>query len=283
MIIWVFATIVILITLGLLYLFIPTIGITAVENYGPYVLGTQDAKIGSDTVKPFLEKVNSSFRVFYYVKSIPRTSTAYSYSEGVAPNFNSKTNSFDICTNTNGECIHQGFVPLLKFGNSIYIELLQAPDASRPGLPKTQLCIQTTQNTGSTNTVYLETFSLPPFPMQKWTMLSIVRRGNTFDIYYNNTLVASHRTTYSPYFVLTEATLSDGGIRGEAKYVKTTDKALLSQEINAEYAQLTDTRGEPISPMFGPLNISLCPSGECFRGPQIRPANPLVDWQTNYM
>jgi hypothetical protein len=284
MIIWILAGVILLITLGILVFFVPTLGIKEEQNYGPWTLGTSDAKLDSTIVTSFLGNLNSTLRVFYYIKSIPRTSTNFSYGQDVAPNFNSKTNTFDVCVNTNGDCIHQGFIPLLKLGDSLTIEMLQAPDASRPGLPKTQLCIQTTRNTGSSNTTYLETFALPPFPIQKWVMLTLVRRGNSFDVYYNDTLVASHRTLYAPNLISTAGTFADGSVRGQAKYLMAKNASQSASDVNSEYLRLANSKGEPYEPMFPALNLPMfCPSGDCFQGPQVRPANPLVDWRTNYM
>jgi hypothetical protein len=84
----------------------------------------------------------------------------------VAPNLNPITNNYDICDNTNNQCVHKGFTKLLTFGSVFSIELLQAPDASRPNLPKTQVCIQTVKNTSTGNTNYIETFPIQPFPIQ---------------------------------------------------------------------------------------------------------------------
>jgi hypothetical protein len=284
MIIWILAGVILLITLSLLVFFVPTLGIKEEQTYGPWTLGTKDATLDSTVVTTFLGNLNSTLRVFYYIKSIPRTSTSFSYAQDVAPNFNSKTNTFDVCVNTNGACVHQGFIPLLKLGDSLMIEMLQAPDASRPGLPKTQLCIQTTRNTGASNTTYLETFALPPFPIQKWIMLSLVRRGNSFDVYYNDTLVASHRTLYAPNLLSTSGSFADGSVRGQTKYLMAKNTSQSASDVNSDYMRLANPKGEPYEPMFPALNLPMfCPSGDCFQGPQVRPANPLVDWRTNYM
>jgi hypothetical protein len=283
MIVWILAAIIVLITISVLVFFVPTLGIKEEQTYGPWTLGTADAKVDSNIITTFLGNLNSTFRVFYYVQSIPRTSTSFSYAENVPPNFNSKTNTFDVCVNTNGDCKHQGFIPLLKFGDSLMIEMLQAPDASRPGLPKTQLCIQTIRNTGTTNTTYLETFSLPPFPLQKWVMVTLVRRGNSFDVYYNGTLVATHRTLYVPNLISTAGTFADTSVRGQTKYLMAKNEAQSASDVSSDYLRLANTNGEPYEPMFPSLNLSFCPSGNCFQGPQVRPANPLVDWRTNYM
>lgn len=284
MIVWILAAVIALITLGVLVFFVPTLGIKEEQTYGPWTLGTADAKLESNIVTTFLGNLNSTLRVFYYVQSIPRTNTTFSYAQDMPPNFNSKTNTFDVCVNSNGDCVHQGFIPLLKLGDSLMIEMLQAPDASRPGLPKTQLCIQTTRNTGTTNTTYLETFSLPPFPLQKWVMLTLVRRGNSFDVYYNDTLVATHRTLYAPNLIATAGTFADESVRGQTKYLMAKNEPQSASDVSSDYLRLANPKGEPYEPMFPALNLPMfCPSGDCFRGPQVRPANPLVDWRTNYM
>lgn len=172
---------------------------------------------------------------------------------------------------------------MLKFDSSFFIELLQAPDASRPNLPKTQVCIQTTKNTTTGNTVYLETFPIPPLPLQKWVMITISREGHRFDIYYNDQLQASIKTTNVPYLTATNATLANRNIRGVAKYPKAEASFSTPQDVSADFSSLTDTRGEPLDSLLPVSLPSLCPSGDCFSGPKVKPANPLVDWKTDYM
>jgi hypothetical protein len=61
------------------------------------------------------------------------------------------------------------------------------------------------------------------------------------------------------------------------------NKTASQSDVNADYLKMADTRGEPFEKLFQEINIKLCPSGECFQGPQIRPANPLIQWSSDVM
>jgi hypothetical protein len=227
--------------------------------------------------------------MFYNIDSLPRTGSIEGCQE---PSINTN-NKFDcvkaefpICTlSASQTCQHTGFVKLFNlFSDSLYVELLQAPDAGRPGLPKTQLCIRTQDGT-TTPTYYIETFPLPPFPLQKWIMLTISRKGNSLKVYYNTAVVASVKTTKTISLNSAAATLSlgDPSIQGKAQYLWMPFGTKEITEITQYYNSLTDTNGAPIQTSIGyPTNFSLCPSGNCLNGPQVRPANPLVNWNFEY-
>lgn len=229
-------------------------------------------------VSNFLKNQSSSFRIFYYIQSLPRTASIYDTTTNTA-NFNPTTDSFDICDATTGTCTHPGFAKLLQFDRSLWIELLQAPDASRPGLPKTQLCIQTTNQTGNS---YIETFPLPPFPQQKWVMLTLSHEGSKYDVYYNGQLAASVKTTNVPKPTASNLALSDGTFTGRTSYLLSKTTAMTAAEVASDYASNTNTLGEPYDSLFPSLNLNLCPSGNCFSGPSVRPSNPLVVWKSDY-
>lgn len=288
MYVWLTLAVLVLITVSVLALVLPNLGVKTIDDMSEYNLEKGDAKTKAEQTDYFIKNQNALFRVFYKIDALPRTSVAYDTSVGTAAGLNPVTNNFDICTKTNANmCKHPGFVKLLNFQDSFYIELLQAPDASRPGLPKTQVCITTTaivknQQNNNEQVTYLETFPIPPFPIQKWVMLSVVRRGSDFDIYYNNKLVSSIKTTNVPNFTASAATFAESGVKGVAKYVHTINKASTPDEVASDYGRNTDTNGEPTPLFFANLNINLCPSGNCFTGPEIRPANPLVDWTSDY-
>jgi hypothetical protein len=285
MILWFIAAFVVLLTLGILYLGIPSLATKSEGNDGPWDLSKGPA-IPTENTDQFANSLNSSLRVFYYIDTLPRTNAALL--DGSTPSYNTQTNTFDICDKSTGNtCAHPGFVKLLNISDSFYIELLQAPDASRPGLPKTQFVIQTQsiQKVSNVNTLktYLETFTLPEFPIQKWVMLTVVRNGNRINIFYNNRLIFSKNTRYVPFILPGGGNFSVPQIRGTAKYLKTKDSITSQSEVNTDYSQIADTRGEPVEKLFEKMNITLCPSGTCFSGPQIRPANPLIEWSSDVM
>lgn len=289
MYVWITLALLVLVTVSVLALVLPNLGVTTIDDTSEWQLENGDAKTKKENQTDFfIKNQNATFRVFYKVESLPRTSIAYDTAVGTASGLNPVTNNFDICQKLDANsCKHPGFLKLLNFQDSFYIELLQAPDASRPGLPKTQVCITTTaiqknQQNQNQQVNYLETFPLPPLPLQKWVMVTIVRRGSDFDFYYNNTLVSSIKTTNVPYFTATSATFAEKGIKGIAKYVHTINKGSSAADVAADHARNADTNGEPTPLLFSNLTVDLCPSGNCFKGPEIRPANPLVDWTTDY-
>lgn len=288
MIIWFIAAFVLLLTFGILLLVLPgTMQPTTEESDGPWDLSTGPT---TPKVEDFAKKTNGTLRVFYYIDSLPRTNMNLLDGDGrTISNFNQQTNTFDICpiTTSIADCPHPGFIKLLNISDSLLIELLQAPDASRPGLPKTQLTVKTRKIIlagGAKQTQdYLETFSLPEFPMQKWVMLTVVRSGNRISIYYNDRMVFSKTTTNVPNIVDGTSYFSDSNVKGTAKYFMNTSQMITSEQVNADFNKMADTTGRPLDKLFQKLNISLCPSGECFRGPQIRPANPLIQWNSDVM
>jgi hypothetical protein len=133
------------------------------------------------------------------------------------------------------------------------------------------------------NVTYLETFALPEFPIQKWVMLTVVRNGNRINIYYNDKLVFSKNTTYIPSILDGAGRFSESQIKGQAKFLNTVVKAVSASDVHADFVQMADTRGEPLEKLFATMNINLCPSGDCFSGPSIRPANPLIAWSSDVM
>ena len=145
------------------------------------------------------------------------------------------------------------------------------------------MVIQTRKNVAGTNVLYLETFALPEFPIQKWVMLTLVRNGNRFSVFYNDQLVFSRNTTNIPYIENGGGMFSDPGVRGKTKYFFRTDKAFSLSQVRADFANNADTRGKPIEQIFQTLNYTFCPSGDCFSGPKIRPANPLIEWSSDVM
>jgi len=289
--IWIIIIVVVLITLGVLTFLLPELNFTrAVAS--SQVSGPWDLSKGPSTVPAsnqniagnFLSSQKSMFRIFYYVKGMPRTGNAIDSSVDSNSNYDEQTNTYKICRlSSTTTCTHPGFWPLVSFGSDFKIELLQAPDASRPGLAKTQLVIKTVSVTGSTTTNYIETFPLPDFPLQKWVMLTVSREGSTFDVYYNNQLQASVKTTNVPALSATDITVSAGTGIGQAQWLMSATNSITISDVAKDFSLNADTKGEPLQQIIPSFTgLSLCPSGNCFKGPSVRPANPLVAWQTSY-
>jgi hypothetical protein len=285
--IWIIIIVVVLITLGVLTFLLPELNFTRALA-SSQVSGPWDLSQGPSTVPAsnqniagnFLSNQKSMFRIFYYVKGMPRTGNAVDSSVDSNSNYDEHTNAYKICSlSQTATCTHPGFWPLVSFGSDFKIELLQAPDASRPGLAKTQLVIKTASATNN----YIETFALPDFPLQKWVMLTVSREGSTFDVYYNNQLQASIKTTNVPSLSATDIKVSEGTGIGQAQWLMSATNSVIISDVAKDFSLNTDTKGEPLQQILPSLTgLSLCPSGNCFKGPSVRPANPLVAWQTSY-
>lgn len=135
---------------------------------------------------------------------------------------------------------------------------------------------------------YMEFLSLPPIPLQKWVMITIVREGRRFDVYYNNSIVLSQKTQYTFASTTSQKGIvvgakSNGGYCGVLSIKGTADTGT---SVASAYMQLSDTRGAPYITLPNATNEtptkipSVCTG--CLEVPKIRPAQPWLDWDTNY-
>ena len=253
---------------------------------------TEDTKLtvlanGLDIYK--LKSLSSfTVTIFLKVNYLPRTGTFVDCNTVVNPgDFDCKEGRFPKCqinsNPNNKECSHKnfGYRNLLRIGNSIRFELLETQTPQKPGMARAQISVQTQQ---SSNNQWMETYPLPEFPLQKWIMLSIVRKGNTYIVYYNDKMVGSFKTEYVPYIDTTKPQLGeDKIIKGVGIYLSIIKQALNTDQIKKRYISFTDTNGEPKMPVFSAIKpIDLCVSGNCFQGPAVKPANPFVQWTQEY-
>lgn len=131
-----------------------------------------------------------------------------------------------------------------------------------------------------------ETLVLPNIPLQKWTMITIAREGRRFDVYYNASLVLSKRTQY---MIASTATFGpiiagDPNLTGKVAAVEVSPTKKTSSEIQQNYLRLADTNGKPFTQESLDFSkyIPSCEGGSCLGGPTVRPASPLMDWDTEY-
>ncbi len=254
---------------------------------------SEDTKMAilSNGLSTFKLKSLSSFTVsiFLKVSYVPRTGTYVDCETDLATfsgKYDCASSKFPKCkiTNTlNPLCKRQGYRDLLKIGNAIRLELLETQNPQRPGMARAQLSVKT-QQLQTSAVQWMETYPLPEFPLQKWIMLTIVRKGNVYSVYYNDQMVGSFKTEYVPYVDETKVTLGDNGvIKGTAVYLSVYSSALSSKDIVNKYVSYTDTNGKPKLPIFPAIKpIDLCVSGNCFEGPAVKPANPFVQWTQEY-
>lgn len=113
-------------------------------------------------------------------------------------------------------------------------------------------------------------------------MLTLSHEGSKYDVYYNGHLAASIKTTNVPKPTASKLALSDGTFTGRASYLLSKTSSMTAAEVSSDYTTNTDTLGAPFESFFPSLNLNLCPSGNCFTGPSVRPSNPLVVWKSDY-
>lgn len=131
-----------------------------------------------------------------------------------------------------------------------------------------------------------ETMVLPNIPLQKWTMITIAREGRRFDVYYNASLVLSKRTQYmiASTAAFGPIIAGDPNLQGQVASVDVFPEKKTGAEVQASYTTLANTNGEPYVKESVDLSkyMPSCKGGSCLGGPSIRPASPLMDWDTEY-
>jgi len=274
----------------------------------------------------FYSDTDGTFSAFVYLNPLNRTG-AYAPCGTNANQSSCEDGSFAPCTCDAGDCSvcdHLGYKSVFNISGIVGLEVLVAPDASRQGKAMAQLIIKTeglgltsssngSGKSTSTSQKYIETLTLPPIPVQKWTYVTVAREGRRFDVYFNDTIVLSQKTMYMPISNVSNSSLGgitsgSEGLSGQLAIANLYNHRLTSKDVSAYYSQYADTRGRPYVNIAGnPLTLSdvggllpsyastmstgifgylpsfsLCPSGGCFNPPTIRPATPLYDWSTPY-
>ncbi len=325
---WLFVVFIVVAIVALLLYFAPQVFYKTIKTsaLGPYSLNKVNTIFDNTAALNFQRLGSFTVQGFVYIVPLSRTPTAMNCNTPGNPSC--EDGRFHRCPCGNSaecaKCERPGYLPVIQVSNVAFFEVLVAPDAGRQGKAMTQLSLKTESNmdisgsatdasgvpvdaSGNTtsSSKYIEVLSLPPIPLQKWTMVTISKEGRRYDVYYNDTLVLSKRTQ----FKIAESssalgiTVGNPGLNGNAGGFTVYDSAQNSLDVSKAYSDNVDTRGAPslsvptdtytpaykrvnpdISfnmPGLG-LNWSPCPSGNCLAAPSIRPAQPWLDWQTSY-
>jgi len=294
-----------------------------VSKLGPYDLSKTEQVFDANQVRSFEQKGAATVQGFFYIVPLKRTPTALTCNTPGNPSC--EDGRFQTCYCGQGDncdkCQRNGYTPIMKIGDTCYLEILPAPDAGRQGKAMTQLAVRTKTTVDASGTPLtmrtdasgsaanfvsvFEFLPLPPIPTQKWVMVTISREGRRFDIYYNDKLVLSQKTLY---MIATTAPV-DGikvgnpAFNGYGAAFDMSEAARNGAEVAAKYSQMTDTRGAPLVTLPEELTLkvatssanaapgysignmklpSFCPTGGCFGGPTVRPAQPWLQWETSY-
>lgn len=273
----------------------------AITTQGPLALETSPQVLDTAGSQTMLISSNAgSFQAFVYPLPFQRTGQAVVCSTSGTPGQpDCSSGKYGICPCSGTDCSpckHTGYVNILNISNLVRIELLAAPDASRQNASATQLVVRGTRantayvagnttNISPTETVE-ETISLPNLPIQRWTMITVAREGRRFDVYYNNKLVLSKRAQYilDTSSAVGPIIAGDSLLNGKIALIQVYPIKLTAVDVSVNYSNLTNTNGEPsLSTDTSILNgVNFCPGGSCFQGPAVKPASPLLEWDSNY-
>ena len=299
--------------------FAPKILVTA---SGPFPLTSSKTIVTEKDTKSFYSDSNGSFSAFIYLNPMNRTG---SYAAcGTNPNQASCSDGTfapcpcDAATGSCAPCAHVGYNSIFNISGIVGLEVLNAPDASRQGKAMSQLILKTEgqpiQQGSSASQKYIETITLPPIPLQKWTMVTVAREGRRFDVYYNDTLVLSQKAMYMPISNISNSSFSgitsgSQGMVGQIALANVYNYRLTSSDVVGKYKEFADTRGRPyldtkttptqtsdsagLNPGFlsgmtlssfipSAASINLCPPEGCLTAPTVKPASPLYEWTSSY-
>ena len=263
---------------------------------GPFNLA--DSKEIGDTKASQLILANGNygaFQAFIYPISFQRTGQLSLCSDGTTPRPGEpdcNSGRFGICPCTGTDCSpckHVGYVNLLNISNVLRLELLNAPDASRQNAALVQLVVRTIRSDATNNTTQVveETIVLPSLPLQKWTMITISRDGRRYDIYYDSSLVSSKRTEHilDTNTAVGPIIAGDANLQGSIVNIEVFSDRLSASQVSSNYSRLADTTGKPYLAKQD-INVMdylpICEGGACLKGPSVRPASPLLDWNVLY-
>lgn len=145
-----------------------------------------------------------------------------------------------------------------------------------PAILKIRTAQDTTHN-------FMESISLPAIPLQRWTVVTVVKEGRRYDVYYGEKLVVSKLLDY---LHVVPSSGSDWkinpmpGWKGKIGLFTGIPKAQTKEDIHNDVSSLVNTRGVPF--YLEQINFSFdlkmpeCMFGNCNKLPTVKPLNPFA-------
>ena len=248
--------VVVLLAVAVIYMFKGSSPAAASTAFGgPYSLNKSGTAIAASDFTTtadadmFLKSGAATFQTFVYLDSIQRTGEYVPC--GSSPNQAAcDTGLYQSCPCSGPKncdnCKHEGYKQLFSLYGVYRFEVLNVPDASRPNAALAQLAVKTQAQQGE---IHVETLSLPPLDLQKWTMITLAHEGRRVDVYYNNRMVSSTKLENIPStsnYNLTYVEAGDSGLTGSLALLKFFPSRLSTPNVAGAYAASVDTRGAPL-------------------------------------
>ena len=171
---------------------------------------------------------------------------------------------------------------LLNIGNAL--ELWASGYTSTNDKPYVPALLKINTGSGNLNS-FMETVPLPAIPLQRWTVVSIVKEGRRYDVYYGQKLVASKLCDNVPIPPSSGSDWHAGisGWKGQIGLFTGVSKAQSQDDINKDVAALVNTRGVPfyLEQFNFDFNITIpCLLGNCNSLPAVKPLNPFAAYSS---
>ena len=165
------------------------------------------------------------------------------------------------------------------------VELWCAGYTSSNDKPFVPALLKIKTSTDSTVQWYYESISLPAIPLQRWTVVTLVKEGRRFDIFYGAKMVATKVLDHFPIAPAATSQWMVGapGWSGQIGYFSVMTYAESSDDVAADVNSVVDTRGIPydqITLSLNDLTLPTCVGGDCLKLPTVGAPNPFVMWST---
>lgn len=135
---------------------------------------------------------------------------------------------------------------------------------------------------------FIESVSLPAIPLQKWTIITIVKEGRRIDVYYGSKLVSSKLLTYVPADAPPQYNWYAGHPLwfGEIGFFHGFQGPIKTSDIEADMKQLVNTRGIPfyledLKINWFDFELPECMFGICRTVPEVKPRNPFAVYDSS--
>jgi len=170
---------------------------------------------------------------------------------------------------------------LLRIGNSL--QLWASGYTSENDKPYVPALLKVKTGT-DLNQYYMESIALPAIPLQRWTVITIVKEGRRYDVYYGAIPVASKICDHIPIPPTSDSAWYAGNAswRGQIGLFAGMQKPQTTDDVEKDVAALVDTRGVPFYlnsiDLFSITMPTLpeCIFGNCNRLPAVKPMNPFI-------
>ena len=265
---WIPVVLVILLIVILVMYFAPSyMTKVTVTASGPFDLSSRKTAVNFTDSKILTEPTFTA-QAFIYLNPIMKTGSHVDCgTDATQPSCADGSFQPCLCSDMSGckQCLNRGYYNIMDLLGIATLEVMPVPDAGRQGAMATHLYVKTEMEdksgTMKKHQYYIETIPLPATPVQKWLMVTIVRDGRQFDIYYNDKLVKSQKTMFMPIWNPTQTNLTgivsgSTGLIGQMANITVHPTRNTIIDVERDYKTLADTRGAPYLNSSGAQTLS---------------------------